>query len=97
MHLHHIMDSVVLVRPRKRRVEKDHAVYHCRDSVGPVAARLVTGYTIGAFIHVLLVIAIVLSGLVMLVIRQARQGKATAPVSNKTASYVRLQQPALFT
>ena len=45
----------------------------------------------------ILVVALVLSGLVMLVIRQARQGKTTVPVSNETAGYVRLQQPALFT
>ena len=45
----------------------------------------------------ILVVALMLSGLVMLVIRQARQGKTTVPVSNKTASYVRLQQPEMFT
>jgi hypothetical protein len=33
----------------------------------------------------------------MLVIRHARQGKTTGPVSNETAGYVRLQQPTLFT
>jgi Family of unknown function (DUF5670) len=38
-----------------------HAVHHRRDSVDPMAARLCErGYTIGAFIHVLLVIALVL-------------------------------------
>ena len=45
----------------------------------------------------ILVVALVLSGVVMLVIRQARQRTTTVPVSNKTESYVRLQQPTLFT
>jgi len=45
----------------------------------------------------IVVVALVLSGLVMLVIRHARQGKTTGPVSNETAGYVRLQQPTLFT
>jgi hypothetical protein len=37
-----------------------HSVHHRRDSVGPVAARLRERYTIGSFIHILLVIAVVL-------------------------------------
>ena len=40
--------------------ERRHAVYHRRDSVDPVAARFASGYTIGAFIHALLVVALVL-------------------------------------
>jgi hypothetical protein len=46
-------------QPAKEK-EKCHAVHHRRDLVDPVLLGFVSGYTIGAFIHVLLVIAVVL-------------------------------------
>ena len=52
--------------PRRR-----HAVDHLRDPAGAVAAGVVTSYTLGGFIHVLLMVAIVIAILQLLQGRRA--------------------------